>query len=105
VRRRHRTAGPLAVREERAFDAAASRVRKAVTVTAADGSEAAAAALGCPPDGLRYVEDVMVFTLGELDAMALAAGLERVAAAGGYDGEPLGAGDRWLLAYRRQAVP
>jgi hypothetical protein len=34
--------------------------------------------------------------------MAAAAGLRRRAAAGGYGGERLGAGERWILVYARE---
>ena len=43
--------------------------------------------LGCGRRGLEYREEVALFTLAELDAMAATAGLQRVAATGGYGGE------------------
>ena len=98
---RNRTAGPLVVKEERTYDDARAVVRKVVLLEALPGREEEAAVWGCGPAGLRYVEEVMVFTLDDLDGMARAAGLERVAAAGSYEGAPLGSGDRWLLVYRR----
>jgi len=98
---RRRDAGPLVVAEERTYDDLRRKVCKMVTLAPRTGHVDEAAAWGCPRKGLRYVEEVMVFSLEELDNMARAAGLHRVAAAGSYDGDPLGAGDRWLLAYRR----
>lgn len=98
---RRRTAGPLVVTEERTYDDTCGIVRKAVILEALSGREEEAAVWGCGPAGLRYVEEVMVFTLDDLDGMARAAGMDRVAAAGSYRGAPLGTGDRWLLVYRR----
>jgi SAM-dependent methyltransferase len=100
---RERRAGPLAVREIRVYDEARSLVRKSVEMSVLPGREEEAAALGCGPDGIRYGEEVAVFTLDEIDAMAGDAGLARVAGAGDYAGAPLGAGDRWLLVYRRRS--
>jgi hypothetical protein len=77
-------------------------VAKHVTVRAAPGCAAEAAALGVGEGGLAYEERVRVYALDELDALAGAAGLDRVAAWGGYGGEPLGGGGRWVLAYRRR---
>ncbi len=100
---RERREGPLRLRETRRLAAAPERVVKAVRVVAEAGREDEAAALGVPADGLAYCEEVALFTVAAMDALAAAAGLRRVAAAGGYDGRPLreGRSDRWLLVYRR----
>lgn len=98
---RRREAGPLSVEERRIYDDASRKVRKDVWLQPLRGREGDAQRLGCGPGGLRYTEEVRVYTVAELDAMAAASGLARVAAAGGYGGEPLGEGDRWLLVYRR----
>lgn len=102
-RERERVADPFAVRETRRLDAAGRAVVKEIRLRARPGREAAAAALGCGSDGLAYREEVALYELAELDAMAAAAGLGRVAAAGSYDGAPLGEGDRWLLVYGKDA--
>lgn len=98
-RTRQREAGPLRVLETRRLEEAA--VAKDVRLAAVPGREADAAALGVGPNGVAYVERVALYTLAGLDALAASCGLRRVAEAGGYDGAPLGAGTRWLLAYRR----
>ena len=102
-RPRRRLNGPLLVDEVRRYDEATATVRKGVQVRAADGCAAAAAELGVGPAGLEYAEEVRVYRLEELDAMAGRHGMVRVADWGGYGGEALGAGDRWLLVYRRDA--
>ncbi len=104
-RPRQRCSGPLEVDEVRSYDAATATVRKEVRVRARDGCAAEAAALGIGADGLAYVEEVRVYALAELDALAGRHGLVRVAGWGGYGGEDLGAGERWLLVYRRVAPP
>jgi SAM-dependent methyltransferase len=98
---RERTAGPLAVRETRSLDAAGGAVRKDVNLVALPGREAEAAALGVGPGGLDYRERVALYSLAELDGLAAEGKLRRVAGVGDYDGAPLGAGPRWLLAYRK----
>lgn len=98
-RDRRREAGPLIVEESRFLEG--NRVLKDVTLTAGEGVAREAAALGVPEEGLRYRESVGVFTLDELDGMASVAGLRRVAAAGGYEGQHLGDGTRWILVYRK----
>ena len=57
--------------------------------------------LGVPEDGVQYTEKVAVFTLAELDEMTAQTGLTRVASAGGYEGQPLGEGSRWILVFRK----
>lgn len=101
-RTRQREAGPFRVRETRRLEAGA--VAKDVLLTAMPGREAEAAALGVGPTGVAYTERVALYTLSGLDTLAAACGLYRVAGAGDYDGAPLGAGTRWLLAYRREGA-
>jgi hypothetical protein len=91
------------VREERKFVADESLVAKHVRLGARPGHQAEAARLGVPEDGLEYTEKVAVFTLRELDDMAAKEGMVRVGAAGGYEGQPLGEGNRWILAFRNNA--
>lgn len=100
--RRTRTAGPLVVTESRHLEDSGAAVTKRVTLRPAPGLEAEAAALDVGVEGLVYEERVALYPLAELDAMAGRHRLRRVAAAGGYDGEPLGTGTRWLLAYRKE---
>ncbi len=93
--------GPVTVREHRRLAADPRRAVKDVTVTVR-GDDEAAAALGVPREGLRYAEEVELFRLDELDALADAARLRRVAAAGDYDGGPLApTSPRWLLVFER----
>lgn len=99
---RERTAGPLAVTETRGLDPTGNAVVKDVRLTALPDRYAEAAALGVGPGGLAYRERVALYTLEELDRLAAGGGLRRVAAAGDYDGAPLGDGPRWLLAYRKE---
>lgn len=98
---RERDLGPLVVCEEREFDESRSQVSKRVHLEPRPGYLDEAGELGIPATGLSYTERVAVFTLEELDTMAGQAGLSRVAAAGGYDGEPLGEGNRWILVFRK----
>lgn len=98
---RERELGPLVVREERVFDESSSEVAKRVHLEPRAGFLDEAEEFGIPAAGLRYTERVAVFTLEELDTMAQQAGLVRVAAAGGYDGERLGSGNRWILVFRK----
>lgn len=102
-RRRERRAGPLQVQELRSLAAGRGGVVKQVTLTPRPGMEEAAALLGVGSDGVRYEEVVALHALDALDAMAARGGLRRTAAAGDYDGRPLGAGPRWLLVYRKEA--
>lgn len=96
---RTREAGPLAVTETRRLEANA--VVKDVRLTALPGRGSEAAELGVGPDGVEYAERVRLYSLADLDRMAGDADLHREGAAGDYDGAPLGAGPRWLLAYRK----
>ncbi len=98
---RKRELGPLTVREERRFIAEESLVEKMVRLEPRTGHQSQAVHLGVTGDGLEYTEKVAVFTLRELDDMAAQENMTRVAAAGGYEGEPLGDGDRWLLVFRK----
>ncbi len=99
---RERVLGPCLFTEHRRLDRGGEVVAKEVTVTPVPGRETEAAGLGVPGQGLRYIEQVALFAPEELDALAAASGLERTAAAGGYDGVPLGEGDRWILVYRKR---
>ena len=99
---RRRVAGPLAVRETRSLDPTGRAVLKDVILTARPDREAEAAALGVGGGGLDYRERVTLYTLVELDRLAAGGGMRRVAAAGDYDGTPLGRGPRWLLVYRKE---
>lgn len=103
-RSRCRQAGPLDVEETRGLDRDRGAVIKEVRLRPRPGHETEAAALGCGSDGLEYREEVALFELEELDAMAAENGLSREAAAGGYDGAPIGAGTRWILVYRKPRV-
>jgi SAM-dependent methyltransferase len=98
---RERDLGPLVVREERELVEAESLVAKRVHLEPRPGFLAEAGKFGIPAAGLRYTERVAVFTLKELDTMADKAGMSRVAAAGGYNGELLGEGNRWVLVFRK----
>jgi len=98
---RERELGPMTVREERRFVAKNSLVEKKVRLAPRDGLKAEAAALGVDRGGLEYTEQVAVFTLRELDDMAAKENMTRVAGAGGYEGEALGDGNRWLLVFRK----
>lgn len=98
---RERELGPLKVREERRFIAGESLVAKKVRLEPRAGQHAKAVQLGVTGDGLEYTEKVAVFTLRELDEMASRENMTRVAAAGGYEGESLGDGDRWLLVFQK----
>jgi SAM-dependent methyltransferase len=100
-RTRERELGPLTVREEREFREIDSLVAKKVHLQPKPGCLDAAAGYGIPAEGLEYTEQVMVFTLEELDTMARQAGMTRVGSAGGYGGETLGRGNRWILAYQK----
>ena len=99
---RERELEPLAVREERWFDEKESLVCKRVFLKPLAGRRTAAGEFGIPPAGIDYTEQVTVFTLDQLLGMATDHGLERVADAGGYAGEPLGRGNRWILVFRKK---
>ena len=96
---RERTAGPLAVRESRCWHAATRTVRKHVRIRGR-ATEDVPQAGGAE---LEYEEQVRIYDLPELAALGERHGLVRVGGWGGYAGEPLGAGERWLLVFRRQA--
>lgn len=97
---RRRVAGPLAVTETRRLDG--GFVVKDVRLEPLPGRAAEAGALGVGAEGLGYAERVALHPLAALDGMAAAGGMRRVAGAGSYEGAELGAGPRWLLAYRRE---
>jgi SAM-dependent methyltransferase len=81
------------------------QVRKRVTLKPRPGCEEEAAALGVTSAGLTYEEQVALFSLEEMDALAERHGLARVTSAGDYDAGPLTADSpRWLLVYRRRGA-
>ncbi len=102
---RERELGCLHIKEVRRYHPDRQQVVKDVELTSLPGQAAEAANHGIGLTGLRYSEQVAVFTLNELDNLAQMQGLERVAAAGGYEGQPLGQGSRWLLVYRKEHDP
>ncbi len=101
-RRRTRTLGPCRITEIRRLGDGGAVVLKDVEVKAVPGREEQAAEFGIGSVGLSYTEQVALFEVPELDVMAAELGLHRCAAVGGYGGEALGEGDRWLLVYRRE---
>ncbi len=100
--RRVRTLGPCRFTEVRRLSPGGDRVIKDVTVEPQPGCGEEAARYGILESGLRYCEQVALFTVEEIDRLAGELGLRRVAAAGSYQGEALGRGDRWLLVFRRE---
>ncbi len=102
-RPKERTIDCLQVSEVRRYDGVKKQVTKEVRLRSVVGREDDALRVGVGPDGLSYTEQVQVFSLPELDAMAAGSGLTRVASAGNYDGAPLGEGNRWLLVYQKKA--
>jgi SAM-dependent methyltransferase len=98
---RQREIGPLVVDEIRSFESDTAQVCKRVHLRPRPGMQEDAARWGVPGEGLEYTERVAVFTLNELDTMAAREGLTRVAQSGGYEGIPLGEGNRWILVYRK----
>lgn len=96
--------GPCLVRRRKRLDGKGERVLKDVELRPLPGRRDEADALGVPADGLRYTEQVALFEIEELDALAAQQGLDRVAAAGGYDGSPLRpeSSERWLLVYAKR---
>lgn len=99
---RRRDVGPVAVKEQRSLAPAGDQVLKEVRLSPRPGLEGEADKVGIPNAGLTYTEAVALFDLDELDELAGRNGLTRVADAGGYDGTPLGEGERWLLVYQRK---
>lgn len=100
---RSREMGPLMVEEERKFQAKESSVSKEVRLSPLAGCAEDAERLGIPAGGLTYREVVAVFTLDQLEQMGSDEGFEVVATAGGYEGQPLGRGSRWILVFRKNA--
>ncbi len=111
-RTRRRRLGALAVAETRRLED--DRVVKTVALRpvaepGARGAGAAAAPADAaapaeiPREGITYTEEVALFGLAELDALAACHRLARAAAVGDYDGGPLTpASPRWIVAYRRE---
>jgi SAM-dependent methyltransferase len=100
---RRRELGPLMVAEKRWYEAGRSVVSKEVRLIPLRGRESEADALGIDGSGLSYTEEVAVFALEQLTRMASAEDLELVASAGGYEGQGLGEGTRWILVFRKMA--
>ena len=75
---------------ERAIDR--GRVRKRVRVVNGGGEEVA-----------RFEESVRVYTLSELEAALGRAGFRPLSEHGGFDGRPVGKGERYLVAAERTA--
>jgi SAM-dependent methyltransferase len=100
---RHRSVGPLDVRERRRLAGDPPRVVKEVEVRPLPGQGMAAAMWGIPASGICYAEEVALFSLPEVDDLAADHRLRRVAAAGDYDGGPLAvdSSPRWLLVFRK----
>ncbi|MFH1845769.1 MAG: class I SAM-dependent methyltransferase [bacterium] len=97
-----RRVGPLRFRESKQLAADPERVVKSVQVTPLPGQEPAAAEWGVPATGLTYSEEVALFSLDAMDALAADHGLKRIATVGDYDGRPLVADSpRWLLVYQK----
>jgi hypothetical protein len=100
---RVRELGPISVKEERWFKEEESVVCKNVELVPVAGKEAEAGILSIQPAGLTYTEEVAVFTLDQLKELAALEGLELVTSAGGYEGQALGQGSRWILIFRKNA--
>lgn len=79
----------LRVRCSRSIDR--GRVRKKVTVINGRGEEMA-----------RFEESVRVYTLEELRARLAKSGFRTIGEAGGFDGRPIGEGDRYVVASERR---
>ena len=94
---RQRELGPLQVTERRWLVRDPDRVVKEVQLQPLADREAEADGWGISAAGLEYTEEVALFTLDGLDDLAGHYGLQRVAAAGGYDGQRLdaAASARW----------
>ena len=95
---RERVEAGMRIKEVRQYSASSAQVSKNVELIPESQPENNSS---LPSDGLRYTEKVAVFKLSEMDELAAMHGLERVTAAGGYDGVPLGEGPRWILVYRK----
>ena len=98
---RNRTLGPVEVVESRRLAADRSVVAKRVHLVPVTGKESEAAEFGVGAAGVRYTEEVAVFTRKQLVSLAEGQGLEPVAAAGGYEGQEIGQGSRWILVFRK----
>jgi len=100
-RERIRDIGPLRVSEVRRLEFEGDQVVKQVTLIPRQGFEQEAAEVNVGQAGLSYTERVAVFSLSELDRMAEAGGLIRVSQSGGYEGQELGTGTRWILVFEK----
>jgi len=95
---------PFEVQQRRRLGQGPLRVIKLVSVRPLPGRQTEAARWNVPVDGLHYQEEVVLFSLAEIDALAERCHLERVAQAGSYQGDPLDeeTSPRWLLVYRKR---
>ena len=87
--------------ESRRLAADRSVVAKRVHLVPVTGKESEAAEFGVGAAGVRYTEEVAVFTRKQLVSLAEGQGLVPVAAAGGYEGQGIGQGSRWILVFRK----
>ncbi len=101
---RIRELGPCRFTERRRLAVQGQMVIKDVEIMARPGHESEASKLGITAEGLRYAEQVALFSLSEIDTLAVAYGLFRRAGVGSYMGAPLGTGERWLLVYEKSLV-
>ncbi len=98
---RERVEAGMRIRETRRYSTEDSQVSKDVELLPLETTAESTAENPLPLEGLRYTEKVAVFSLEEMDAMARAHGLERVASSGSYEGADLAQGQRWILVYRK----
>lgn len=98
---RCRVEGPLEIREVRKLNSRGDQVCKQVIMESRSGMEEDARRWGIPTGGLRYTEEVAVFSMIDLHELAGRFQLQPVASAGNYDGDPIGNGDRWLMVFRK----
>lgn len=96
-RRRHLES--LQVDETRRLVDGGARVEKRVELVPLPGREREALHWGVSAEGVRYTESVALFARGEMEALARRLGLEPVAAAGSYRGDPCGQGPRWIMVF------
>ncbi len=99
---RERTESGMNITETRRYSSRQAVVNKDVELLPLPSDHKKCVQHSLPPEGLRYTEQVAVFTLQEMDALASSHGLQRVNSAGGYNGVPLGEGPRWILVYQKQ---
>jgi SAM-dependent methyltransferase len=98
---RERNVGSFSILETRRYCPQEKLVFKDVLVKALPSAKGDPETLLIPENGLRYTEQVAVFSLEEMDTLALAHGFQRTASSGSYTGTTLDQGDRWILVYRK----